>query len=194
MALHFANPGYLYYIRLKTEVGVLYKLGFTQSKTLERRFSDQSGQLDDDYQYIDQVYFFKFLKNAGSVESFIHFYLSEQQAFDLVVSLHGKRRVDYLPLPGNGQTELYYKDILKLDKSYNPTQMIVGKILLYRHIFAKERRLGIFLLFTWPIFLTKDLLVILVFLGTSFTKKRTDYRLKFKQIRKTLASFGIKPR
>lgn len=194
MPIYQKSSGYLYYIRLRTEVGILYKLGFTQCKSISRRFSDDNGEQDKDYHYIDKVYFFKYLKNAGEVESFIHMYQSEKKAFEFLLALNGKRRIDYLPFSGNGQTELYYRDILKLDKNYYLTQIVKGKLLLYQHIFKKELRLGVFLIFFSPLYLIKVVFDILELFDVTSRKYKSKSKLKFNRILKKLSDFGIQPK
>lgn len=114
--LHRVDPkGNLYYVRLNTEYGIFYKLGFTTFRSVEARMS-YGGSTD--WQYIDKVLMFKNLPDAFEVEQKLHTYLDKKRVF-------AKYSADEeLPLCGNGQTELYIEDVLHLDFYYSESKKI----------------------------------------------------------------------
>ena len=105
-----SRDGYLYYIRLKTHLGTFYKLGFTKSSSVETRFSYDGS---DDHKLIDKELLFVYLGNAYDVETKLHRYFSNEKSFGTFSS------VPDLPLYKCGQGELYYEDVLKIDKNYS---------------------------------------------------------------------------
>lgn len=112
--LHRADPkGNLYYVRLNTEYGIFYKLGFTTFGSVEARMR-YGGSTD--WQYIDKVLMFKNLPDAFEVEQKLHTYLDKKKAFAKYSS--NKE----FPLCGNGQTELYIEDVLHLDFYYSESK------------------------------------------------------------------------
>lgn len=114
------SRGYVYYLRLKTHVGICYKLGFTTKKSAEERFSYGCS---DDYKLIDKVLLFKYMENAYQVEQDAH------KAFALHYRVNNSYPTPNLPLYENGQRELYFEDILGLDEEYlgSPTEEKVKK-------------------------------------------------------------------
>lgn len=113
-SLQRSDPkGNLYYIRLKTEYGKFYKIGFTTARSVHDRMS-YAGSLD--WKYIDKVIAFVYLPDAFKVEQKLHAYLNHKVAF-------GKYSADpEFPLSGNGQSELYVEDVLGLDPEYTLSQ------------------------------------------------------------------------
>lgn len=107
------NIGNLYYVRLNTPLGKFYKIGFTTMKSVNDRLAFQG---TGDEKYIDEVLYFQFRLGAYGLEQSLHAYFSEQAAFGKYSAF-----VD-MPLPRNGQSELYYDDVLKLDKKFTPAQ------------------------------------------------------------------------
>ncbi len=103
------NPaGYVYYARLKTDCGLLYKLGYTKKASLKERLA-YGGHGDE--KLIDQEFFFSYREDAWDVEQTLLDYFTHQRAF-------GKYSKDARkPLCGRGQTELFPDDILGLDDS-----------------------------------------------------------------------------
>lgn len=104
--------GNLYYVRLKTELGILYKLGFTSLQSASERLNYQS---NDSSHSIDEVIFFNYYENAWSIEQKLH------QNFKKYALFSGLD--ESMPLFRNGQSELYAKDILEIDLKYNELQM-----------------------------------------------------------------------
>lgn len=114
--LHRADPkGNLYYVRLNTEYGVFYKLGFTTFGSVKARMSYKGST---DWQYIDKVLMFKNLPDAFEVEQKLHAYLDKKRAFAEYSANQA------LPLYRNGQTELYIEDVLHLDFYYSESQSV----------------------------------------------------------------------
>ena len=107
------TAGYLYYARLKTAWGPMYKLGFTSFSSLEERFEYKS---NGDERLLDRQFLFAFRDDAFFVEQQLHRYFSKKRAFEKYSSHPA------LPLYKNGQSELYYEDILHLDQSYSKEQ------------------------------------------------------------------------
>jgi len=104
--------GNLYYVRLKTPHGVFYKLGFTKQPSVEARFS-YNGSLD--YRFIDKVLLFKAMLDAYDVEIMLHTYFADDALSPL------GRPDPALPLANNGQSEVYYRDVLGIDPERFPS-------------------------------------------------------------------------
>lgn len=103
------KSGYLYYVRLKTKMGIFYKVGFTSMNSVEERFSYNNSK---DYQLIDKVLFFKYDNNAHIREQKIHNKFFLKKAFSKY-----SNKVEF-PLAKNGQSELYFEDILEKDPDF----------------------------------------------------------------------------
>lgn len=103
------NPaGYVYYARLKTDCGLLYKLGYTKKPSLIERLA-YGGHGDE--KLIEQEFFFTYREDAWDVEQTLLEHFTRLRAF-------GKYSKDSRkPLCGRGQTELFASDILGLDDS-----------------------------------------------------------------------------
>ena len=83
--LHRADPkGNLYYVRLNTEYGIFYKIGFTTFGSVEARMS-YGGSTD--WQYIDKVLMFKNLPDAFEVEQKLHTYLDKKKPLRSIVQI-----------------------------------------------------------------------------------------------------------
>jgi hypothetical protein len=107
------SAGNLYYVRLKTPVGPLYKLGYTTMKSAQERFAFQG---ENHEALIDQVLFFGYFDDAFDLEDQLHQHFRSQAAFSKKYpQAHG-------PLYKNGQSELYSEDILGLDSQYASEQ------------------------------------------------------------------------
>lgn len=104
------GAGYIYYVKLKTEIGVFYKIGFTSKDSVYKRFKDNDSE---DYKLIDEVFLFKYLPNSYSIENELHGMLYNKKAFPKY------SRDPLFPLSSNGQTELYYEDVLSMDKNFS---------------------------------------------------------------------------
>ncbi len=107
------GEGHLYYVRLKTECGIFYKLGFTTLKSVQERL-EYGGS--SDVQYIDKILLFVKLHDAFEIEQKLHMYLSEKKAFGRYSA------AKEFPLNKNGQTELYIEDVLQLDPDFTGQQ------------------------------------------------------------------------
>jgi hypothetical protein len=116
------NPaGYVYYARLRTDYGMLYKLGYTKKRSLAERMA-YGGHGDE--KLIDQEIFFTYREDAWDVEQTLLDYFTSQRAF-------GKYSKDARkPLCGRGQSELFARDILGLDDSLyiTPDAQTLAKI------------------------------------------------------------------
>ncbi|MCP5079868.1 MAG: GIY-YIG nuclease family protein [Psychromonas sp.] len=107
------KAGNLYYVRLKTEYGIFYKIGFTASTSVMARLSFNGSS---DGQYIDKVLLFIYCLDAFDVESKLHEILKAKSAFGKFSA-----KSDFL-LSNNGQSELYIEDVLNLDPEYTDSQ------------------------------------------------------------------------
>lgn len=101
--------GHLYYVRLKTEFGQFYKLGFTKAGSVAERFSYGGSNY---HESIDNEFLFVYLDDAYDVETRLHRHFSTKKSFGMFSAIPD------MPLYRNGQGELYYADILKLDPNY----------------------------------------------------------------------------
>jgi hypothetical protein len=99
--------GNVYYVRLATSEGILYKIGFTKKPFLNERF-EYSGQGDE--KLIDKEFLFTFREDAWDIEQTLLDHFAKFRAF-------GKYSNDpAMPLAGRGQTELFRRDVLGLDE------------------------------------------------------------------------------
>ncbi|NMG17636.1 GIY-YIG nuclease family protein [Aromatoleum bremense] len=100
------DAGHVYYVRLNTSQGILYKLGFTTRGSVKERFS-YAGFGDE--KLIDKIFFFAYRQDAYLIEQKLHKHFKKCLAF-------GQYSNDpNLPLCNRGQGELYRSDILGLD-------------------------------------------------------------------------------
>lgn len=104
--------GYLYYIRIASQFGPLYKLGFTKSASVERRYLLQVNADSE----VQAVFLFAHHANAYYREQQLHRHFAPTNAFGLFAASA------FLPLFRNGQSELYPRDILGLDAAYTEEQ------------------------------------------------------------------------
>ncbi len=107
------KEGHLYYVRLKTEYGIFYKLGFTTLESVQERLRYGGS---NDFQYIDKTLLFVKLHDAFEVEQKLHLYLNAKKAFGQYSA------AKEFPLNKNGQTELYIEDVLQLDSDFTGQQ------------------------------------------------------------------------
>lgn len=105
--------GHLYYVRLRTEIGLIYKLGFTTQASIEDRLAFKG---DGAEKLIDKVLFFHHFSNAWELEQELHTLFDPDKLFS------GGTCVA-MPLYKNGQSELYGDDILQLDQDYSEQQL-----------------------------------------------------------------------
>jgi len=104
--------GYVYYIKLNTEKGVFYKIGFTKMSNIEKRFSYGGS---DNYKLIEKVLMFKYCMYGYRMEQKLHFLLSRHQTYNRHTLRNLFRDFRQHPLFKDGQTELYKSDVLGLD-------------------------------------------------------------------------------
>jgi len=109
-----ASPdGNLYYVRLKTPVGTMYKLGFTKLSSVRERLAYQKS---GDEQHIDKVLLFAHRPDAFTIEEQLHGYFGKKRLFGKYAAQKDR------PLAGNGQSELYANDILGFDPEFSKAQ------------------------------------------------------------------------
>ena len=104
------RAGNLYYVRIRTDLGCLYKIGFTKLASAEDRLAF-SGAGDE--KLVESVLLFIRLDDAYSIEQQLHGGFSNERAFGRFASY------SYGPLFQNGQSELYVEDVLKLDLAFD---------------------------------------------------------------------------
>lgn len=107
------KSGHLYYVRLKTEAGTFYKIGFTSMNSVVARMAYKG---EGHEKLIDKILLFHYFDDGFSVEQRFHQALRSQRMFDQFSA------VSYLPLAGNGQSELYAEDVLRLDPEFTQEQ------------------------------------------------------------------------
>lgn len=105
------QSGHVYYVRLKTPLGIMYKLGFTTMPSVHARLGYQGLGHEN---MIDAVLLFHYLDDAWAVEQELHDY------FRLKANFASKQ--EHMPLFENGQSELYRHDILGLDPLFKGSQ------------------------------------------------------------------------
>jgi hypothetical protein len=103
----------VYYARLNTPVGILYKLGFTTMNSVEERLGYQA---NGDLAYLDRTLFLLDFNNAFEIETAAHEHFAKHLAFGIFSADQD------MPLFKNGQSELYVKDILGLDAAFTNEQ------------------------------------------------------------------------
>lgn len=107
-SLALATPsepsGHIYYFKAVFNNRSYYKLGFTKSASLMRRFSYEGSE---DFKYIVKVFLFRYFDNAHLIEQQLHEFLKKQRANYV---RYGKN-----PFYMNGHTEIYHYDVLELD-------------------------------------------------------------------------------
>lgn len=105
------KEGNLYYVRLKTSLGPMYKLGFTTMASVKERFAFQGAGHEDQ---IDEVIAFVPDTGALLIEQRLHRHFKRHSVFPMIER--------DMPFAGNGQSELYVEDILEMDFEYTPEQ------------------------------------------------------------------------
>lgn len=105
------KEGNLYYVRLKTSLGPMYKLGFTTMASVKERFAFQGAGHEDQ---IDKVIAFVPDTGALLIEQRLHRHFKRHSVFPIIER--------DMPFAGNGQSELYVEDILQMDFEYTPEQ------------------------------------------------------------------------
>lgn len=104
------RAGNLYYIKLKTKFGPFYKLGFTKASSVVERFSYGDST---NYELIEKVLLFVPLDYGFDVEARLHNHFSTKKSFGMFSAIPN------MPLYRDGQSELYFKDILGVDREYS---------------------------------------------------------------------------
>ena len=107
------NAGHLYYVRVRSRFGPLYKIGFTKSESVARRFNFKN---NGDEKMLDAQFLFAYHEDAFNLEKRLHEHFSAKKAFGNFASY------EHLPLYKNGQSELYPFDILGIDPDYTEDQ------------------------------------------------------------------------
>jgi len=111
------TTGYLYYARLRTAIGPVYKLGFTSMNSVHDRLAYKG---DGAEKLIDEVLLFHHHHNAWDLEQELHVLCFHKKLFPSGSTAN-------MPLLGNGQSELYGEDILRMDSGYTPELAIAAK-------------------------------------------------------------------
>lgn len=108
-----SNAGHLYYVRVRSRFGPLYKIGFTKSASVAHRFTFKN---NGDEKLLDAQFLFAYHDDAFGMEERLHTHFSSKKAFGNFAShVH-------LPLYQNGQSELYPVDVLGIDPEYTERQ------------------------------------------------------------------------
>ncbi len=123
------SSGNLYYVRLKTPFGLMYKLGYTSMESVETRLAFKGAGHEKN---IDKVLLFLPFDDAYEIEVVLNEYFATKALF--------RNYQDFeMPLSGNGQTELYLEDILGLDSEYSANQAVETLQCIRRH---QMKRIG----------------------------------------------------
>ena len=107
------RQGHLYYVRLRTRYGRLYKIGYTSLASVEARLTHERPLSCCS---IDRVLIFQYRSDAERLEQQLHGLLRHRACFT------NFRGGPEFPLFQNGQSELYHTDVLSLDASFRPDQ------------------------------------------------------------------------
>lgn len=105
------KAGHLYYVRLRTPVGIVYKLGFTTLDSVHARLSFRGDGTD---KLIERVLLFAHFNDAWDLEQELHMLFRRHATFS--------GWDEAMPLFANGQSELYREDVLDLDHEYSRRQ------------------------------------------------------------------------
>lgn len=105
--------GNLYYARLNTDFGLMYKIGVTSLPTLKGRLEFE-GPLEG--VTIERVFLFSYRANASEIEHKLH------SACFSNLRLFAEHSSPNYPLWRNGQSELYAYDVLGLDPYFRDAQ------------------------------------------------------------------------
>jgi hypothetical protein len=139
------QSGNLYYIKLKTDLGIFYKIGFTTYQNINDRFNYDNS---NDYRLIQETLMFQYYDDAYLKEQRLHKQYKYKKAF------YKYSNESYLPLPNNGQSELYYDDILSLDKNFSKKEKNFTKLKVYIAIFKSNPiKIILFMGFTIAVFI-----------------------------------------
>lgn len=149
------RSGNLYYIKLKTKFGPFYKLGFTKASSVVERFSYGNSP---NYELIDKVLLFIPLDYGFDVETRLHNHFSTKKAFGMFSAIPD------MPMYRDGQSELYFKDILGLDREYSRIKHFCSWLRVKYHAGKNEYRSGLVAILVMILMLTLSLaLMALIF-------------------------------
>jgi hypothetical protein len=115
--------GHVYYIRLNTPKGIFFKIGFTKSNDVVKRFSYGGSQ---NYKFIDKVLLFKYSPFAYEIEQMCHRHLSPHKSYKGYGLRYLFANMSKHPFFKDGQSELYTHDVLGLDPEYKPIRSFLG--------------------------------------------------------------------
>ncbi|CAM3837467.1 GIY-YIG nuclease family protein [Vreelandella rituensis] len=115
--------GHVYYIRLTTHKGIFYKIGFTKSNDVIKRFSYRGSQ---NYKLIDKVLLFKYSPFAYEIEQMCHSHLRPHKSYKGDGLRYLFADMSKHPFFRDGQSELYTQDVLGLDPEYKPIKSFLG--------------------------------------------------------------------
>lgn len=171
------NKGYVYYVKLQTDDGPLYKLGFTTKASVHERFSYKDY---GDEKLIDCVFLFSASNRAYEAEQTLHRYFKKKRAYRWACWPHK-------PLYLRGQSELYREDILGMDDAIYVRQEEVrsidpSSIKERKHPFSVSDHLGIAVL----LFIIFNVFAILVWLGLIvidwMKKEKPRYTISYRTV------------
>lgn len=149
------RAGNLYYIKLKTEFGPFYKLGFTKASSVAERFSYGDST---NHELIEKVLLFVPLDDGFDVEARLHNHFRIKKSFGMFSAIPN------MPLYRDGQSELYYKDILGLDGKYSRIKHLLTWLRVMYHSGKTEYSSGLLAIVVMILTLTFTLaLVALIF-------------------------------
>lgn len=133
------REGYVYYVRLRTNKGVFYKIGFTTMESLEKRFSYKGSE---NYKLIDKIFLYKYFIYAYDIEQLLHDHLRNENAYSKYKLANLFRDLSAHPLFRDGQTELYKEDVLGLDPDYQRPFSLFNLFSAPRHNLVRNRTLS----------------------------------------------------
>jgi len=106
------GEGYVYYIKLRTNQGIFYKIGFTTMESVDERFSYGGSE---NYKLIEKVLLYKYSLYAHQIEGLLHLLFYDYRAYKRHSLANLFRDLSDHPLFKDGQSELYRHDVLGLD-------------------------------------------------------------------------------
>lgn len=147
------RAGNLYYIKLKTKFGPFYKLGFTKASSVVERFSYGEST---NYKLIDKVLLFVPLDDGFDIESRLHSHFKIKKSFGMFSAIPN------MPLYRDGQSELYYKDILGLDERYSRIKHFLTWLAVTFHAGKVEYKSGLVAIVLMILTLTFSLILVAI--------------------------------
>lgn len=149
------RAGNLYYIKLKTEFGPFYKLGFTKAPSVLERFSYGEST---NHELIEKVLLFVPLDDGFDVEARLHNHFSSKKSFGMFSSIPD------MPLYRDGQSELYYEDILGLDERYSPIKHLFSWLRVTYHAGKNEYKSGLVAVVVMTVMMALCLAILMIVL------------------------------